>query len=58
MSEFCSLCGNIHNNQNFKSGVICSDCLSVIRSLNLPAESILIRSSGGLRESRGTLRQR
>lgn len=41
MSEFCSICGNIHKNRTFKGGVICCDCLAVIRSLNLSAEPLL-----------------
>ncbi|WP_409336879.1 hypothetical protein [Eubacterium sp. F2] len=38
MSEFCSLCGNLNGNQTFKGGVICRDCLSVVRSMHLSGD--------------------
>lgn len=38
MSDFCSLCGNINGNRTFKGGVICRDCLSIVRSMHLNEE--------------------
>ncbi len=48
MSQYCSLCGNINENRTFKGGVICKDCLAVVRSMHLSADTIrLDRFSAG-----------
>ena len=36
MDKKCSICGNIYKNQVFKGGYICADCLTLIKSVDLP----------------------